>query len=232
MDVPTESSQGTALLQLMEHRDRLDIIDRLRSQGISQFVDLPQIIVCGDQSSGKSSVLEAAYGLSFPAKDNLCTRFATELILRRSPSVGVNLHIIPDPDRTMDEKKRLEAFKYTYDVLDISRAVEDAKDVMGLNGNQKVFSTDILHIEVSVHLERLGVSARFNDELLHFAPRPQILKQISLCDMTTFHLQKSSRGLLPSFLIDFFEVSGVPRRNVLPKPLRSNSYSCCPQYSM
>jgi hypothetical protein len=148
-DPPTAPSQGTALLQLIEHRDLLDIIDRLRSQGISQFVDLPQIIVCGDQSSGKSSALEAASGLSFPAKDNLCTRFATELILRRSPSVGVNVHIIPGPNRSMDEKKRLEAFKYTYDVLDISRAVEDAKDVMGLNGNEKVFSTDILRVEIS-----------------------------------------------------------------------------------
>jgi hypothetical protein len=53
------------------HRDLLDIIDKLRSQGISQFVDLPQIIVCGDQSSGKSSVFEAIPGMSFPTKDNL-----------------------------------------------------------------------------------------------------------------------------------------------------------------
>jgi hypothetical protein len=69
-----------------DHRDLLNIIDSLRPQGISRFVDLPQIIVCGDQSSGKSSVLEAISGMLFPTKDNLCTRFATELILRRNPS--------------------------------------------------------------------------------------------------------------------------------------------------
>ncbi|PBP22809.1 hypothetical protein BUE80_DR006361 [Diplocarpon rosae] len=149
MEPPTESAQQTAPLQSMDHRDLLDIIDKLRLQGISQFVDLPQIIVCGDQSSGKSSALEAASGMTFPTKDNLCTRFATELILRRSPTVGVNVHIIPSPDRPSDEKERLEAFEYTHDVLDIGRAVEDAKDAMGLNGNEKVFSTDILRVEIS-----------------------------------------------------------------------------------
>jgi GTPase SAR1 family protein len=69
-----------------DHRDLLNIIDSLRPQGISRIVDLLQIIVCGNQSSGKSSVLEAISGMLFPTKDNLCTRFATELILRRNPS--------------------------------------------------------------------------------------------------------------------------------------------------
>ncbi|KAI6080250.1 P-loop containing nucleoside triphosphate hydrolase protein [Hypoxylon rubiginosum] len=142
------TGESTAL-QSQEHRDLLDIIDKLRSQGISQFVDLPQIIVCGDQSSGKSSVLEAISGMSFPTKDNLCTRFATELILRRSLSTGVKVHISPGPDRSPDEKKRLEAFEYIRDDLDVSQVVEDAKDAMGLNVNDKIFSTDILRIEIS-----------------------------------------------------------------------------------
>jgi GTP1/Obg family GTP-binding protein len=55
----------------------LDSIDQLRLQGISNYISLPQIIVCGDQSSGKSSVLEAISGVSFPVKSSLCTRFPT-----------------------------------------------------------------------------------------------------------------------------------------------------------
>lgn len=70
-------------IQSKSHEQLLDVIDKLRSQGISRFIDLPQLILCGDQSSGKSSVLEAVSGLQFPAKTALCTRFATELILRR-----------------------------------------------------------------------------------------------------------------------------------------------------
>jgi hypothetical protein len=138
-------------LQSKGHRDLLDVIDRLRSQGLSRFVDLPQIIVCGDQSSGKSSALEAISGMSFPTKDNLCTRFATELILRRKPTTGIDISISPGSERREEEKAEIRARTYTgtLNSLDLGRVVEDAKEVMGLNKGNKVFSTDILRVEVS-----------------------------------------------------------------------------------
>ncbi|KEF54333.1 dynamin GTPase, partial [Exophiala aquamarina CBS 119918] len=75
-------------------RDLLNMISGLRSEGFSHYGDLPQIIVCGDQSSGKSSVLEAISRFSSPRKDNnLCTRFATEVILQRGPSEYANVSI-------------------------------------------------------------------------------------------------------------------------------------------
>jgi len=46
-------------LQSNDHRELFDTVDGLRTKGISRYVDLPQIIVCGDQSAGKSSALEA-----------------------------------------------------------------------------------------------------------------------------------------------------------------------------
>ncbi|KAK8859764.1 dynamin family protein [Apiospora arundinis] len=139
-----------AMLQSQDHRDLLDVIDALRSQGLSRFVDLPQIIVCGDQSWGKSSVLEAISGMSFPTKDTLCTRFATELILRRGSSVGIHVSIHPGPDRSPKEKQSLEAFMYAHEGdLDIGEAIEQAKEVMGLDGGNAVFSTDVLRVEVS-----------------------------------------------------------------------------------
>jgi hypothetical protein len=75
------STSALTELRSSEPQSLLDEIDSLRLQGISDFVFLPQIVVCGDQSSGKSSVLEAISGVPFPHSDTLCTRVATEAIL-------------------------------------------------------------------------------------------------------------------------------------------------------
>lgn len=152
-NLPVWSDIAEAQLQSKEHRDLLDIIDKLRSQGISQYVDLPQVIVCGDQSAGKSSVLEAISGLSFPTKDNLCTRFATELILRRSSVSAINISIVPRADRSEQEKETLRAFAISVstDNPSLEQVVEKAKDAMGLSNpsSSRVFSTDVLRVELS-----------------------------------------------------------------------------------
>jgi hypothetical protein len=135
-------------LQTPEHEELLNIIDTLRSQGISRYIDLPQLIVCGDQSSGKSSVLEAISGLVFPVKDNLCTRFATELVLRRSPSPQVTVTIIPAPDSPPEHAKTLSRFKPPSTSIDaFPSIVKAAEKAMGLDGS-KVFAKDILKVEL------------------------------------------------------------------------------------
>lgn len=103
-----ETSQLNATMLKTVHSSEklalLDDIDRLRSQGISHYVNLPQLIVCGDQSSGKSSVLQAILGIPFPTKDNLCTRFATEVILRRTLDINISVAIVPGPTRSEEEQ--------------------------------------------------------------------------------------------------------------------------------
>ena len=44
-------------------RPYLDIVDQLRSIGVEKDFPTPQIAVMGDQSSGKSSVLESISGI-------------------------------------------------------------------------------------------------------------------------------------------------------------------------
>ncbi|KAL2803302.1 P-loop containing nucleoside triphosphate hydrolase protein [Aspergillus granulosus] len=112
-------------LRTEEQLDLLNSIDTLRSQGISHYISLPQIIVCGDQSSGKSSVLEAISGVGFPVKSNLCTRFPTELVLRKHPHIGLD----------------------SFDVLPI--LIEKAKGAIGITTHGKAFSNDLLRVEVS-----------------------------------------------------------------------------------
>lgn len=59
-------------------RQVLNIIDKIRAHEISRELSLPELVVCGNQSSGKSSVLEAISRIRFPKGEVTCTRFVTE----------------------------------------------------------------------------------------------------------------------------------------------------------
>ncbi|KAJ4806430.1 Interferon-induced GTP-binding protein Mx1 [Rhynchospora pubera] len=62
-------------------RPLLDAIDQLRNLNVTQEgIQLPTIVVVGDQSSGKSSVLESLAGISLPRGQGICTR--VPLIMR------------------------------------------------------------------------------------------------------------------------------------------------------
>lgn len=128
----------------------LDAVDGLRSQGIDSYVSLPQIIVCGDQSSGKSSVLEAISGVSFPVKSNLCTRFPTELVLRKTSEIGVSISIVPDLSHDESESRALRSFHEKLDSFtELPDLIEKAKTAMAISTVGKTFSKDLLRIEIS-----------------------------------------------------------------------------------
>lgn len=128
----------------------LNAVDSLRSQGVNHYVSLPQIIVCGDQSSGKSSVLEAISGVPFPTKSDICTRFPTELVLRKGPISDVAVSIVPDPNRSEAEKESLLKFNDSLKGSeDLPELIEKAKNAMGILPHGKAFARDILRVEVS-----------------------------------------------------------------------------------
>ena len=73
----------------------LNKIDKMFACGVGDYIALPQLVAVGDQSSGKSSVLEGLTDLPFPRDSGLCTRFATQITFRRAQNASISVSILP-----------------------------------------------------------------------------------------------------------------------------------------
>jgi GTP-binding protein EngB required for normal cell division len=146
-----ETAKTDPNLAVGDHRDLLDIIDNLRLHGVGRYVALPEIIVCGDQSAGKSSVLEAISGMSFPIRDGLCTRFATELVLRRGPKTSIKMSITPGQTRFSEDRERLENWqpRARIDMEGLNAVTEEAESAMAIPAGTGAYYEDILRIELT-----------------------------------------------------------------------------------
>ncbi|KAF6222582.1 hypothetical protein HO133_000628 [Letharia lupina] len=141
-------------LQTDEQRRVLDTVAQVRKCGLESILSLPQLVVCGDQSAGKSSVLEALTEIPFPRNDNLCTRFATEIVLRRAHTNLLTIKIIPDPKRAAVEQTPFKAFRQSITNFDeLPRIMDAAMDLMDIGAGasgpkSKAFARDVLSIEI------------------------------------------------------------------------------------
>lgn len=136
---------------------RLNQIESIRANGVGDLVALPQLIVCGDQSTGKSSVLEGITGIPFPRQEGLCTRFPTEIILRHSEIETTTMVATVRPYVSRSKKVRQTLCAYQEEIQDISelpRVIQDVSKLMDLrdgtgDSKGKAFSSDSLRIEVT-----------------------------------------------------------------------------------
>ncbi|KAF7176470.1 hypothetical protein CNMCM7691_002788 [Aspergillus felis] len=90
----------------VESSEQLAFIDELQELGLSSTIDLPQLVVVGEQSSGKSSVLQAITEVSFPVKRTMCTRFPIQISFRQtsaSVKYPVKATIVPGRQTENDE---------------------------------------------------------------------------------------------------------------------------------
>ncbi|KAI7764067.1 hypothetical protein LZL87_006449 [Fusarium oxysporum] len=121
-----------------------DISDSLSACGVGRIVNLPQIIVVGDQSTGKSSVLEAISHVRFPVQGNLCTRFATEFIFRRANETRIDVSV-----RFEDRSKPAKRFQRAgFREDDLGDIITEAKECMGFGKAGMEFSKDVLRLEI------------------------------------------------------------------------------------
>lgn len=136
-----------------ESARRLNQIDRVRAYGVSDHISLPQIVVCGDQSAGKSSVLEGITGFPLPRREGLCTQFPIEIILRHKPtSFSITATIHPHASRQNVEERILNFRKRLDGFQELEDTVKEAAMSLNLRGPDRpdgpLFTRDVLRLEV------------------------------------------------------------------------------------
>ncbi|KAH7024589.1 P-loop containing nucleoside triphosphate hydrolase protein [Microdochium trichocladiopsis] len=133
------------LRQLAGESNRLiDTINELCRHGLDCHVDPPQIVVVGDQYSGKSSVLSAISGIPFPVRGTTGQRFTVETAFTTSNISAIRAHVHRVDGKTVMICRDDANADFENGLL--TRIIDEAglkmRDVDG-------FSEDILKIEIS-----------------------------------------------------------------------------------
>ncbi|XP_051975951.1 interferon-induced GTP-binding protein Mx [Xyrauchen texanus] len=113
------------------------MIDFMRKIGIERELALPSIAVVGDQSSGKSSVLEALSGVALPRGSGIVTRCPLELKLRKLNNGG-------DWTAVIAYKDVRETFN---DPSDVGNYVRRAQDMLA--GDGVGICDDLISLEIT-----------------------------------------------------------------------------------
>ena len=104
-------------------RPILDAVENLRRLNIAkEGIQLPTIVVVGDQSSGKSSVLESLAGISLPRGQGICTRVPLVMRLQNHP--------LPKPELMLE----LNGKSISTDEEHVSDAINIATDELAGHG--------------------------------------------------------------------------------------------------
>lgn len=135
-----------------EQAEVLDSIDKLRQTSICAGIDTPQIVICGDHSSDKDSLLEALTQLPFPTRSPDMQCCATELVMRYAANPRVYASIRPNPSRLIADVLHLERFRFTSQVVsqsDTLRMFGKAREHFDKLRSTSGFWYDVLRIEIS-----------------------------------------------------------------------------------
>ncbi|GAO16255.1 uncharacterized protein UV8b_08230 [Ustilaginoidea virens] len=150
------SADGLGHLRPTSTGRLLDLIEQVRAKGVGDVVSLPQLVVCGDQSAGKSSVLEGITGMPFPRKDGLCTRFPTEIIMRhaRASDTSIVASIRPSNSSTPGIHQTLAAYRRQMEgMAELPDVINKVSRLMNIRGygdkGSRAFAADSLRIEIT-----------------------------------------------------------------------------------
>lgn len=99
LDVPLPGTPHAMHLPQAQEFKLLGKIDALRAAGVDILVELPQLIIFGNRSTEKSAVLEAISHVHFPDMYSVGEILVTEIILRQSPQLRIDVSIEPRQSR-------------------------------------------------------------------------------------------------------------------------------------
>ncbi|KAI1142261.1 P-loop containing nucleoside triphosphate hydrolase protein [Hypoxylon sp. FL0543] len=143
-------------------------VDKLREL-IGTKVALPQLVVVGDQSTGKSSVLEGLTGFGFPRDAELCTRYATQITCRREVEEGIDVSIIPHNDAAPFEQERVKKFHVSLREMtpeSLAQVFKDANEAMGIRNSTRSNPSD--GVTLPAFSEHILKIEKFGPEEEHF----------------------------------------------------------------
>ncbi|KAI1205047.1 putative dynamin GTPase [Annulohypoxylon truncatum] len=135
---------------------RLKQIEKARVNGIGDTIPPPRLVVCGDQHSGKSSVLERLTGIPFPIGDNGCTGFPIEIALRHTSAPlpqQITASILPHSGRPPEFQHALRKYhRQLSDLSELSNVVEEVSSLLSISlpitsGSDNIVAADVLRIE-------------------------------------------------------------------------------------
>lgn len=134
-----EKGTESSLCSYYEEKIRpcIDLIDSLRALGVEQDLALPAIAVIGDQSSGKSSVLEALSGVALPRGSGIVTRCPLVLKLRK----------LRDGDEWKGKVSYQDEEIEMSDASEVEEEIRKAQDVIAGAGMD--ISHELISLEVS-----------------------------------------------------------------------------------
>uniref|UniRef100_A0A8C7ACY3 Interferon-induced GTP-binding protein Mx1 n=1 Tax=Neovison vison TaxID=452646 RepID=A0A8C7ACY3_NEOVI len=118
-------------------RPCIDLIDSLRALGVEQDLALPAIAVIGDQSSGKSSVLEALSGVALPRGSGIVTRCPLVLKLKK----------VTNQDEWRGKVSYQDFEKEISDPSEVEEEINKAQNAIA--GEGQGISHELINLEVS-----------------------------------------------------------------------------------
>ncbi|KPM38822.1 hypothetical protein AK830_g7733 [Neonectria ditissima] len=168
---PFDTERGRALFAAM---------DKLQGLKCGKELEIPNLIVVGGQSSGKSSLLQSLTGIPFPVGATCCTRFPTRITSKRT-SLGSkdSFRITIEPAEVTIEglvrapetirKYECVGDTFTADVF-VKAANEVSSKYMGIrqgkDEDSNNFAAEVLKVELSgpnrPHFSILDLPGHFN----------------------------------------------------------------------